>query len=385
MHKKTPLWNFLHKLVQAATVTGYTSAGVVLSLFLVGFVPPMEGHSVRRPAEKKVAQLRPQDYPLPIVHNTNGTSFRAAVSKEKIYANASTNAPSHTQKNWVDFSSQHIVLHTQLGSKKLDNGALAFTVIMAEEAALFEKDSALLSTQPAQLGEALGHSGKPLRWQQSTFPQDPHEPASFDPMCDLERPSMEALQAKVLARAYAPASGESYVSAARRYQPIVNKLAKRFKLRPSLLFAIIHTESNFRPRLMSPAKAMGLMQILPSTAGGEVYRYLYGRNAIVSYEELARAETNITYGATYFHLLMTQHLNGVVQHRSREICAIAAYNMGIGRLMRYFGSTAEEAFAHINRLTPHQVYTHLTQTLPISETRTYVSRVNHRESLYKNM
>ncbi len=385
MHKKMPLWNFLYKLGQAITMTGYTSAGIVLTLLLAGFVPPMDGPSVRRPVTKKVAQLRPQDYPLPIVHNTNGTSFRAAVSKEKVYAQPQVLSASSTTKNWVGFSSQHIVMHTQLGQKKLDSSLLMPAVVMAEEATFFDKDSALLSTQESQLGEALGPSGKPLRWQQSTFPQDPQEPASFDPMCDLQRPSMEALQAKVLARAYAPATGESYVSAARRYAPIVNKLAQRFKLRPSLLFAIIHTESNFRPRLMSPAAAMGLMQILPSTAGGEVHRYLYGRNAIVSHEELARPDVNITYGATYFHLLMTQHLHGIVQHRSREVCAIAAYNMGIGRLTRYFGATQEEAFAHINSLTPHQVYEHLTKRLPISETRTYVSRVSHRESIYKNM
>ncbi len=402
MKKRTHGKKILKKLGQAMTTTGCTSAGVALALLLTGFVPPMEGPSVRRPVAKKIAQLRPEDYPLPIVQNARGSSFRATVNKQVLTSAEPVQVSStqrllsfshpqnrHSSPDFTD-TTQKVRLNTALGQRDLENVASAITLVLAEEHMAPETlvntghaQSPLLGAQPLFYGEALTSVGTPLRWQYGNATQQ--EAVDFDPLCALERPSMEALQAKVLMRAYAPASGESYRMAARRYAPIVHKMAQRYKLRPSLIFSIIHTESNFRPRLASAASAMGLMQLLPSTAGGEVHKYLYGHNAVITHEDLAQPEVNITFGATYFHLLMTQHLHGIIQHRSREICAIAAYNMGIGRLLRYFGATDAEAFTAINALTPQQVFSRLTEVLPIAETRTYVSRVSHRESMYKGI
>ncbi len=386
------LWN---KLGQAITITGSTGVGAALAILLAGFVPPMEGQSIRRPVAKKVAELRPEDYPAPIVHSASGTSFRASVSKKILsakpesYVSASgmifgkASAPS-----WMQFSASSLALNTAQGSKQLENTASAMALVLedgADYVALAGQEALLVTTQPKGFGEALTSAGRPLRWQNTDTPHTEQNWEDVDPLCALERPSMEALQAKLLTRAYAPGTGESYRVAARRYAPIVRKMAQKYKLRPSLIYAIIHTESNFRPRLASSASAMGLMQLLPSTAGGEVHRYLYGHTAVVTHEDLAQPELNITFGATYFHLLMTQHLYGIVQHRTREICAIAAYNMGIGRLLRYFGPSDEAAFAAINALTPQQVFQQLTEVLPIAETRAYVSRVSYRESMYKNL
>ncbi len=394
MNNQATQWKVLHKLGQAVTVTGYTSAGVVLTVLLAGFVPPMEGQEVRRPVAKKIATLRPEDYPLPIVQNAQGSAIRGVVMKNN-YATLATDAQgissrspvlhAKAERTWMEFLPQSVVLNTQSGQQNLEHTASTLSLVLAEEAYSFEHTNPLLTTQPMAFGEALTHGGLPLRWQHSSAPHAKQNSVDFDPMCALQRPTMEALQTKLLARAYAPGSGETYLGMARRYKSIVNKVAKRYKLRPSLIYAIIHTESNFRPRLTSAASAMGLMQILPSTAGGEVHKYLYGHNAVITHEDLEQPEINITFGATYFHLLMTQHLHGIVQHRSREICAIAAYNMGIGRLMRYFGATPEAAFARINSLTPQQVFQHLTEILPIPETRTYISRVSHRESFYTSL
>ncbi len=382
MKARAPYLRILSKLGQAMTVTGYTSAGALLTLFLVGFVPQMEGPEVRRPVTKKITELRPEDYPLPIAHNVDGSSWRGAVLMQKHEALPLQNvqataepSPSH----WVQFSPQSVVFSTASKQYMLANTALA--LVLAEETFTFEDKAALVTTQPVGYGEALAHNGKPLRWQQGT----PEQEVRFDLMCALERPSMEALQAKLLKRAYGPNAGESYVSMARRYQPIVSTAAQRFNLRPSLIYAIIHTESNFRPRLVSSAAAMGLMQLLPSTAGGEVHKFLHGYSTHVSHEELSRPEINIVYGAAYFHLLMTRHLYGITDLKSREYCAIAAYNMGIGRLIRYFGGSNEVAFATINAMSPRDVYKALTQALPIAETRAYVTRVHQRENFYTSM
>ncbi len=380
MKKRAPHLHIFTKLGQAITVTGYTSAGALLSIFLVGFVPQMEGPEMRRPVTKQVATLRPADYPQPIEHNENGTSWRGAVHMQRHQALSSAETHESAVKNpWLQFSSHSIVFSTMAHKHSLTQAALAS--VLTEETFTFENDTALLGTQPLRDSEAMTEHGTPLRWQQSAAQSS----IQYDLMCALERPSMEALQAKLLKRAYGPNAGESYKSMARRYAHVVTPAAKRFGLRPSLIYAIIHTESNFRPRLVSTAAAMGLMQLLPSTAGGEVHKYLHGHVAEVTHDELSRPEINIVYGSAYFHLLMTRHLYGIKDAKSREYCAIAAYNMGIGRLIRYFGGSNEVAFAKINSMSPRDVYRALTQTLPIAETRAYVTRVRERESFYTSM
>ena len=58
-------------------------------------------------------------------------------------------------------------------------------------------------------------------------------------------------------------------------------------------------------------------------AGGEVHRYLYGRTGDVSFEDLRVPETNIRYGTTYLHILLTRYFAGVHDPRAREYCAVA--------------------------------------------------------------
>jgi hypothetical protein len=52
----------------------------------------------------------------------------------------------------------------------------------------------------------------------------------------------------------------------KQYLPIVRSAAQKNQLDESLIMAVIKVESNFNPEAVSPKGAMGLMQLVPSTA-----------------------------------------------------------------------------------------------------------------------
>jgi soluble lytic murein transglycosylase-like protein len=98
---------------------------------------------------------------------------------------------------------------------------------------------------------------------------------------------------------------------------IINEAAKRFKLDPALLKAMIKQESNYNPNAVSSAGAQGLMQLMPQTA-----KALGVANPF-------DIKQNIMGGAKYISELSTKYkdLNK----------ALAAYNAGPGNVEKYNG------------------------------------------------
>lgn len=161
---------------------------------------------------------------------------------------------------------------------------------------------------------------------------------------------------------------------AEQYRPIVEKYAAQYRLTPELVYALIHIESRFDPYLVSNRAAHGLMQVVPSTAGGEVHRWL-GFKGTPSRAALLEPETNIRYGTAYMYLLQNRYLSAITDPDSREYCAIASYNIGAGRMLKTFGRTQEEAFAVINSMTPEEVRDTLLEKVPSRETRAFLAQV----------
>jgi len=81
-----------------------------------------------------------------------------------------------------------------------------------------------------------------------------------------------------------------------KYKPIVKEYAQQFKVSPNLIYAVIQIESNFNPYAVSTAPAFGLMQVVPYTAGEDVYRFLNKRNGRPSKGFLFVPKNNIQYG-----------------------------------------------------------------------------------------
>lgn len=162
---------------------------------------------------------------------------------------------------------------------------------------------------------------------------------------------------------------------AEKYRPIVEKYAAHYKVSPSLVYAIIRTESNFNPFAVSSAPAYGMMQLVPASGGREAFRYAKGRDEMPSRDYLFDAANNIELGTAYLDVLFDRQLDYVANPISREYCVISAYNTGPGNVLRAFHSDRVAAVNAINSLEPPGVYERLRTKLPYEETRQYLVRV----------
>ncbi len=172
---------------------------------------------------------------------------------------------------------------------------------------------------------------------------------------------------------------------AEKYRNEVDTYSKKYDLDPTLVLAIIHTESFFNPMAKSHANALGLMQIVPRTAGRDVYRVLNGKDAIPSAEYLFNPDQNVHFGSTYIDILMNRYMRGIENKTVHEYLVICAYNTGAGNVARaYINSTNfNNARDKINGMTPQENYDYLLANLPWDETKNYLKKVSERRAQYQ--
>lgn len=142
------------------------------------------------------------------------------------------------------------------------------------------------------------------------------------------------------------------------YPDIVGSVSKKVggksALDPYLILAVARQESHFNHDAKSHAGALGLMQLLPSTARATA------RRAGVRYRrswDLLRPSTNITLGSYYLDSLLNRFGNN-------RFLAAAAYNAGPTRVASWLEETGERL--------PYDVWI---ETIPYRETRRYVQNV----------
>ena len=100
------------------------------------------------------------------------------------------------------------------------------------------------------------------------------------------------------------------------YGEIISSMSEAHGVNPMLVRALIQVESNYKPKAKSPRGAMGLMQLMPSTA-----REYKVRNP---FDPRANIEAGI------------KHLKSLIDRFGVEI-ALAAYNAGEGAVMKFNG------------------------------------------------
>jgi soluble lytic murein transglycosylase len=137
------------------------------------------------------------------------------------------------------------------------------------------------------------------------------------------------------------------------FRELVERSANRSKVDPNLLHAVVREESRFRPEVKSGAGAMGLVQLLPSTAA------LVARKAGIenfTEESLLQPHQNLILGSLYLRSL-TQLFKGNL------VRVVASYNAGPGSVLKWM------------ELNPGLAADDFVEEIPFKETREYVKRV----------
>lgn len=101
------------------------------------------------------------------------------------------------------------------------------------------------------------------------------------------------------------------------FRPVVDLAAQRYQVSPALIDAIARVESRYDAKAVSPAKAVGIMQLMPQTA----------RAMGVAPRDPA---ANIHGGTAYLRLLLDSFDGDVVR-------TVAAYNAGPAAVRRAGG------------------------------------------------
>lgn len=169
------------------------------------------------------------------------------------------------------------------------------------------------------------------------------------------------------------------------YKNDVIKYAQKLNIPIPLVFAIIQTESDFNPFAKSNIPAFGLMQVVPTSAGRDIYRFLFKKKGMPSVTYLYNGHNNIEMGTSYLHILYYSYLKKIKNPESRLYCTIAAYNTGAGNIAWAFTKkyNMSRAAPLINAMTPDEVYDHLMSDLRFDEPKHYLKNVKKRMSAYK--
>ena len=139
----------------------------------------------------------------------------------------------------------------------------------------------------------------------------------------------------------------------RPYRAIVGESG----LDPALVYAVMKAESNFREDAESDAGAVGVMQLLPSTAA-----FICEREGIpFEPARLKEGEYNVALGCAYLGYLLGEF---------EEETALAAYNAGEGRVREWL---KDGRYSSDGRTLFH---------IPFPETARYLKKISFFRKIY---
>lgn len=146
------------------------------------------------------------------------------------------------------------------------------------------------------------------------------------------------------------------------YAEYVEVYAEQYGVTEAMAYAVIRSESDFESGAVSPAGAIGLMQLMPDT-----FRWLTDEMLFEHLEDgmIYDPETNIRYGLYYLSYLYDRFGDWQL--------ALAAYNAGPGSVSEWL---ADPEYADGEGGL---------EKIPYRETRRYVKRVNRAWKTYDRL
>ncbi len=149
----------------------------------------------------------------------------------------------------------------------------------------------------------------------------------------------------------------------RPYWSDLRRYSRSNDLDPYLVASLIRQESEFNPGAVSHANALGLMQVLPTTA-----RKLAREERLRRFrpEELLVPAMNLRLGTRYFKELL-DHFQGTPEY------ALAAYNAGSDRVDSWLAG---------GKFRDPQEFV---ESIPFTETREYVQAILRNATVYKKL
>jgi len=145
------------------------------------------------------------------------------------------------------------------------------------------------------------------------------------------------------------------------YRDLVVRHAGTAKVPPDLLQALMREESSLDPDVVSWAGAVGLTQLMPSTAQHVANRLKLGK---IPASRLREPDLNVRIGASYLGSLLERW-------GGNPALAAASYNAGPGAVARWLGQRGSLELDEF------------VEEIPIEETRNYVKRVLESYNAYR--
>jgi len=144
------------------------------------------------------------------------------------------------------------------------------------------------------------------------------------------------------------------------YTDIIEINAREYNVEPELIASVINVESSYNKYSLSNKGAVGLMQILPSTAKWVCKRIGKEEEKI----DLFEPSINIQIGSYYLSYLLN--------YFGSEDLAICAYNAGMGNVKKWLS------------IVDCSVDGKKLENIPFKETDNYLKMVKKNKSIYKN-
>ena len=182
-----------------------------------------------------------------------------------------------------------------------------------------------------------------------------------------------------------PLSDDHIAKRRDRYKDLITIEARRFNIPPEIALAIAETESAFNPKAKSHVPAYGLMQLVPKTGARDAYQWIYKKDKYVSGRYLYKPKNNVELGCAYLSMIRHHYFSGIRDDERAYLCAIPAYNTGVGNVSKALVDKAniKEASKKANKMDRDELYDKLYTDLSSKEAKNYLKKVWTKKENYK--